>query len=334
MEAALSRFEKENHPTILQTSAELLIKILGNIVKEPANEKFRSINTSNKTISDKVLCAKAARQTLLVVGFEGPAEGETKMIMPAAAAAKPALKAVLGRLEGLLAAKAERERAAREVAIAKNKVQAAQMRVRQEENKIKKQELGATMKAQQAQDRVERESKPDLAAKDATKDLQNMYASGGISAGAKVSGDITIALFTPDGQDRIQVPKTATFATLKKKIAKELGIPEDKQVLGMDRGCKEVVTSFSAKLSAKKVTNGSFLGLKYPGFARPEKKGFQASGPLAEKHVKVRAGKNSLRDEMGKSGKMGITLQARTLTPASSRTSLISEWGVECTGAG
>eukprot|EP01052_Picozoa_sp_SAG31_P012236 SAG31_NODE_711_length_12665_cov_2.283225_1_plen_321_part_00 len=310
MEAALTRFEKENHPTIMQTSADILIKLLTNILRNPSEPKYRSINTVNKNIADKLLVAKAARQLLLVVGFIVAEEGTTKMVMPEdplrPGKVARIVKIVRDRLQDLLADKAERDRVAREEAIAKNKVQASKMRVKQEEIKRKKQQMATAMKMQQQQDREERVAKSDPIAKDATQDLQNLYATGGLSRSAALAGkqEITVVLFTPDGQDRITLPATATFGQLKKKIAAELGIPEEKQILGLDRGCKEVVTSESVTLSAKKIGDRSFVGLRYPGFARPEKKGFQSSTPLAEKHVKVRAGANSLRAQMAKSGKM------------------------------
>ena len=108
------RLEQENHPTGLQTAAELIVKILTNIAREPSSVRYRSLNTTNKTVARKVLSAQAALQLLIAAGFEPAPAGSTQMVMPAAAATAPAAKEVLAELQALLAAKAERERAARE----------------------------------------------------------------------------------------------------------------------------------------------------------------------------------------------------------------------------
>ena len=55
------------------------------------------------------------------------------------------------------------------------------------------------------------------------------------------------------------------------QIEAELQIPGSKQIIGLDRGCTEIVSSDRVKLKSKGVTNGSFIGLKYPGFTRADK---------------------------------------------------------------
>ena len=310
--AAMKTFKDKNHPTIMQTSAEMLVKILGNIAKSPDQEKYRSLKTTNTTMSNKVLMAKGARQILLAVGFQ-QLEGKIELTMAKSAISKRVIAAVQEQLQAMLTEKVNKQRVATAEAIAKNKVHAAKIRQNEKELKLKKAALGATLKEQQLVDRAER-SAPSTSTAPGEAFLQNLYNSGHVGATSASnkkprSGAITVILFSPDGQDRLQISAAATFGDLRTKICSDLGIPEEKQVLGTDRGCNEVITSSSARLSSKGVANGSFLGLKYPGFVREGKAGFQSSVPIAERHVKARGGKHSLRDEMNKSGKTGITLQ-------------------------
>ena len=51
-------------------AAEILIKLLGNVIKDPQNLKFRSIRLSNPKIESKLLAAQGAFEILFSVGFE------------------------------------------------------------------------------------------------------------------------------------------------------------------------------------------------------------------------------------------------------------------------
>ena len=69
LQAALTLMSEKNHPGIMQTSAEHLITILGNIESNPAEKKYRKLKLTNRMVAEKVLPAKGAKPLLLAVGF-------------------------------------------------------------------------------------------------------------------------------------------------------------------------------------------------------------------------------------------------------------------------
>lgn len=307
--AALSTISK-NHPSIMQTSVETLLKIMGNIQGNPGEAKYRQLKTTNKVMSDKVLPAQGAKALLRAVGFEQP-EGELVLVMQAVDAGR--LDEAMGGLQRLLEEKRAREDEARAAAVAKNKVAAAKMKVSQAEERLKKQALAATIKQDQANERMDKqaaeEAKMDTArpAKMETQTLQGIYAgqAAPVRRPGSAAGMITVRVVSEDGQDNVQLPVRATFGDLRAKIAEQLEIPAERQVLALDRGCKDVVKSDRTTLAAKGIANGSLVGLKYPGFVRINKSGFQSSKPVAELHATA---KGDLRAEMQKQGKTGVTL--------------------------
>jgi hypothetical protein len=148
------------------------------------------------------------------------------------------------------------------------------MKTTQEEERSRKAALNATIKQQQEYDRMEEQAAAVAAADPtggrpaATPLLQQLY-TGQTTAGRQTSdGMITVRIVSPDGQDNVQLPARATFGELRSLIAAQLGVPAERQVLGLDRGCTDVVASDRTTLSAKGISNGSFVGLKYPGFVR------------------------------------------------------------------
>lgn len=50
-------------------SVTILLRILDNIIKEPHNEKYRSIRLENKVIKEQLLRLQGVRQLLEKIGF-------------------------------------------------------------------------------------------------------------------------------------------------------------------------------------------------------------------------------------------------------------------------
>lgn len=50
-------------------SVSILLRILDNIIKEPQNEKYRSIRLENKIIKEQLLCLNGVRELLGKIGF-------------------------------------------------------------------------------------------------------------------------------------------------------------------------------------------------------------------------------------------------------------------------
>ena len=65
----------------------LLDKILGNILREPAELKFRRINPSNATLERELFCVSGAHRLLLSVGFQP--EGAVRPTLPPPRPAPP-----------------------------------------------------------------------------------------------------------------------------------------------------------------------------------------------------------------------------------------------------
>lgn len=50
-------------------SVTILLKILDNVIREPHNNKYRTIRLENKIIKEKLLCLSGVRQLLEKIGF-------------------------------------------------------------------------------------------------------------------------------------------------------------------------------------------------------------------------------------------------------------------------
>ena len=229
-------------------------------------------------MAEKVLPAKGAKALLEAVGF-AQAPGHAVLVMQGRDVDAALLGAAAEGLQRLLGEKEQREAERRQQAVAKNREVSAKMRTTQAADRERKAALGETIKRQQLDDQREREASRDGAAApdmSATQALQQLYTGKGAAAGRAgggraAGGLITVRIVSPDGQDNVQLPQSATFGDLRAKIASELGVPEAVQVIGLDRGCTNVVSSDRAKLKAKGITNGALVGLKYPGFTREGK---------------------------------------------------------------
>merc|ERR1712183_983242 len=54
----------------VDVACQTLYKVVGNIVQNPDEEKYRKIRCSNKTFSEKVLPVKGTREFIKAIGFE------------------------------------------------------------------------------------------------------------------------------------------------------------------------------------------------------------------------------------------------------------------------
>lgn len=50
-------------------SVTILLKVLDNVIREPHNNKYRTIRLENKIIKEKLLCLNGVRQLLEKIGF-------------------------------------------------------------------------------------------------------------------------------------------------------------------------------------------------------------------------------------------------------------------------
>lgn len=48
---------------------KILLKLLDNVIREPHNDKYRTIRLENKTIKEKVLSLNGVREFLMKIGF-------------------------------------------------------------------------------------------------------------------------------------------------------------------------------------------------------------------------------------------------------------------------
>lgn len=48
----------------------ILLKLLENVIREPQNNKYRTIRLENKVIKEKLLCLNGIRELLASIGFE------------------------------------------------------------------------------------------------------------------------------------------------------------------------------------------------------------------------------------------------------------------------
>lgn len=66
---AIRNLETFHNSSCYIESVSILIKILDNIIREPCNEKYRTIRLENKIIKEKLLCLAGMRELLNHIGF-------------------------------------------------------------------------------------------------------------------------------------------------------------------------------------------------------------------------------------------------------------------------
>merc|ERR1719461_1166937 len=69
----------DNSDTVMNDAKDILVKLLGNVLNDPNNTKYRAVKLTNKTIEEKLLPAAGAFEILFSVGFE---EAEDKLLLP------------------------------------------------------------------------------------------------------------------------------------------------------------------------------------------------------------------------------------------------------------
>ncbi|XP_071523936.1 peptide-N(4)-(N-acetyl-beta-glucosaminyl)asparagine amidase [Panulirus ornatus] len=69
----------ENDKELMEGAVETLLKIADNILKDPSNEKFRSLNLSSSIVEQKLIPAIGALEVLFLMGFQ---EGDDRLVLP------------------------------------------------------------------------------------------------------------------------------------------------------------------------------------------------------------------------------------------------------------
>ena len=70
---------RDNTEEVKKDAADILVKLLSNIIADPNNMKYRQVKLANKKIEEKLLPASGAFEILFSVGFE---EAEEQLILP------------------------------------------------------------------------------------------------------------------------------------------------------------------------------------------------------------------------------------------------------------
>lgn len=66
---AIRNLENAENASQYIESVTILLKILDNIIREPTNEKYRSIRSENKIIKEKLLSLNGMRELIERIGF-------------------------------------------------------------------------------------------------------------------------------------------------------------------------------------------------------------------------------------------------------------------------
>lgn len=66
---AIRNLENAENVSHYIESVTILLKILDNIIREPTNEKYRSIRLENKIVREKLLSLSGMRRLLERIGF-------------------------------------------------------------------------------------------------------------------------------------------------------------------------------------------------------------------------------------------------------------------------
>lgn len=59
----------ENESEVFKNAAQTLLRIFGNVTKDPANEKYRKVKLSSKVVSETLLPCFGAMECLFDAGF-------------------------------------------------------------------------------------------------------------------------------------------------------------------------------------------------------------------------------------------------------------------------
>ena len=89
---------EDNEPLVIKEAGEILLKLIGNVLRDPHNMKYRSVRLSNPKIESKLLVATGAFEILFSVGFE---EDTDSLLLPLDASLTK-LRAVKTALEKIM----------------------------------------------------------------------------------------------------------------------------------------------------------------------------------------------------------------------------------------
>lgn len=79
-ESLILALERSNAKDRYVTGAETLLRLLDNIIREPGNEKYRSVRLENKTIKEKLLSVSGMKPLMLEIGY---VEASGSLTLPA-----------------------------------------------------------------------------------------------------------------------------------------------------------------------------------------------------------------------------------------------------------
>ena len=79
MDTSIVSMLADNSDSVMNDAKDILVKLLGNVLNDPNNTKYRAVKLTNKTIQEKLLPAAGAFEILFSVGFE---EADDKLILP------------------------------------------------------------------------------------------------------------------------------------------------------------------------------------------------------------------------------------------------------------
>lgn len=69
LDAILKLEQNKSSNACYVDSVSTLLKVLDMIIREPYNEKYRSIRLENKVVKEKLLCLNGIREVLDHIGF-------------------------------------------------------------------------------------------------------------------------------------------------------------------------------------------------------------------------------------------------------------------------
>lgn len=69
-EKLITNLEYFNSSEQYSDGVVVLLRLLDNVIREPQNNKYRTIRLENKVIKEKLLCLNGIRELLTNIGFE------------------------------------------------------------------------------------------------------------------------------------------------------------------------------------------------------------------------------------------------------------------------
>ena len=98
MDTSAVKMLEDNEPHVIKEAGEILLKLIGNVLRDPHNMKYRSVRLSNPKIESKLLVATGAFEILFAAGFE---EDTDSLLLPLDASLTK-LRAIKAALEKIM----------------------------------------------------------------------------------------------------------------------------------------------------------------------------------------------------------------------------------------